>query len=153
MHRGPAGGAGGLGVAGSVGSGRGRQRRADARRGVAREGDVPLALWSLADPGSGDTGSGGSAGIASAGTAGVVDRDVPDPAHGAPDMQAPVLGRAPGVSVASVRAWAQAQGYPVGVRGRLSAQVRDAYLRAHPELLDPDGAGPETGAGVRGRAE
>ncbi|OLM29034.1 hypothetical protein Ae717Ps2_5790c [Pseudonocardia sp. Ae717_Ps2] len=44
----------------------------------------------------------------------------------------------------AVRAWAQAQGYAVGARGRLSGQVRDAYLRAHPELTDPGrgGLGP-----------
>ena len=33
--------------------------------------------------------------------------------------------------LAAIRAWAQNNGYAVGDRGRISAEVRDAYERAH----------------------
>jgi hypothetical protein len=33
--------------------------------------------------------------------------------------------------LAAIRSWAQGHGYAVGDRGRISAEVRDAYERAH----------------------
>lgn len=36
-----------------------------------------------------------------------------------------------GGELALIRSWAQSQGYTVGDRGRISAEVRDAYDRAH----------------------
>lgn len=33
--------------------------------------------------------------------------------------------------LAAIRAWAQGNGYSVGDRGRISAEVREAYERAH----------------------
>ncbi len=35
------------------------------------------------------------------------------------------------LSPAAIRAWAIANGFKVGVRGRLSAEVKDAYYKAH----------------------
>ena len=41
-------------------------------------------------------------------------------------------GKAPGSSSTSdIRAWAQAQGHEVSSRGRVSAEVREAYEKAH----------------------
>src|SRR4051812_20712972 len=37
-------------------------------------------------------------------------------------------------SLGTVRAWARANGYDVGERGRLPAEVTDAFKRAHQEL-------------------
>jgi hypothetical protein len=36
-----------------------------------------------------------------------------------------------GVDPATVRAWASANGYPVSTRGRVSRELREAYLAAH----------------------
>jgi DNA polymerase-3 subunit epsilon len=44
-----------------------------------------------------------------------------------PNASAPV-----GVSPAAVRTWAQANGYQISQRGRLPAEVLDAYHRAQP---------------------
>ncbi|WP_264199793.1 Lsr2 family protein [Pseudonocardia sp. ICBG601] len=151
-----------------------RRRRSATRRVIAHEGDVPLALWPLGDVPSDivhdipcatagvisgpeigpevGTSSGVRAGAAedvsgeeAAGGA-AVGRDQGGPGKAAP-TPTPTSTSPPrsSVSVGAVRVWAQAQGYPVGARGRLSGQVRDAYLRAHPELLDPGGSGLETG--------
>lgn len=37
----------------------------------------------------------------------------------------------PSSSTSEIRAWAQASGYDVSSRGRVSAEVREAYERAH----------------------
>ena len=39
--------------------------------------------------------------------------------------------RSSGGDLAAIRSWAQSNGYSVGDRGRISADVRDAYERAH----------------------
>lgn len=39
--------------------------------------------------------------------------------------------RGSGGDLAAIRSWAQSQGYSVGDRGRISADVREAYERAH----------------------
>ncbi len=39
--------------------------------------------------------------------------------------------RSSGGDLAAIRSWAQANGYSVGDRGRISADVREAYERAH----------------------
>lgn len=39
--------------------------------------------------------------------------------------------RGAGGELAAIRSWAQAQGIPVGDRGRISAEVREAYERAN----------------------
>ena len=36
-----------------------------------------------------------------------------------------------GTSTGEIRAWAQAEGYEVSSRGRVSAEIRDAYDKAH----------------------
>ena len=38
---------------------------------------------------------------------------------------------APSSSTSDIRAWAQSQGYEVSSRGRVSAEIREAYERAH----------------------
>jgi Lsr2. len=39
--------------------------------------------------------------------------------------------RSNGGDLAAIRSWAQSNGFSVGDRGRISAEVRDAYDRAH----------------------
>ncbi|WP_226358205.1 Lsr2 family protein [Pseudonocardia sp. ICBG601] len=153
---GDVGAAAGSGGSGSAGAVRGRRRRSAVRGGVAHEGDAPLALWPLddspPDPDPDLSGGGvsvGEPGVSLGAPGGADDgspgegRAVADVDQGVPRKAAPP--RVSPVSVGAVRVWAQAQGYPVGARGRLSGQVRDAYLRAHPELLDPGGSGLATG--------
>lgn len=40
-------------------------------------------------------------------------------------------GRSSSGELAAIRSWAQSQGFSVGDRGRISAEVREAYERAH----------------------
>lgn len=40
-------------------------------------------------------------------------------------------GKAASSSTSDIRAWAQAQGHEVSSRGRVSAEVREAYEKAH----------------------
>ncbi|MBN6055047.1 Lsr2 family protein, partial [Nonomuraea sp. RK-328] len=48
-----------------------------------------------------------------------------------------VTYRAPGRDTSlRIRAWAQAEGYPVSGRGRLAPEIIDAFFAAHPEVYE-----------------